>query len=195
MANNTISIVQSWRDIPERIPCIFIQSVASVEDVSKTMFNDFSGDIDTFTGPDLTGRSSQHTIPLNDHIQIGIHTSTPGGATSLRWLYALVVYFLISRKEDLSAKGIELSTFSATDFNRLNEYLPEEIFSRYINFSFLNYVSFTSLTPEVLVDEIDMFGGVDAGKPGERKGGVKAQWKKNTDTEYEDKSFYTTQED
>jgi len=190
--DNEISIVHNWNIVSQRVPCIFIQNVSSQEQVQRTFINDFSGNIDTIGAGVITDRREEFSFPFNEQVQVGIHVNDPGGPTALRWLYAMVVYFLISRKDDLVDRGLELSTFSATDFNRLNEFLPENIFSRYITFNFINYVSIKDITPSTIITDIDLHGGNNASAPGEVQGGIKVE--SGRDPETEDSSFYTIDE-
>lgn len=186
--NNKIDITQSWRMISERVPCINIQIVSSIEDEGKSTLRDFAGDIDVISDGIVTSRSEKKEIANKESIQISVHVNDPGGTTALRWLYAATLFFLISRKEDLLDRGIDISTFSASDFNRLNEFLPENIYSRYITFSYHNKISWTASQPDTLIDNIDISGGEDASY-GLELGGIRAE--SGEDPEYENQTFYT----
>jgi len=192
LTDNKIDIVHNWRMVADRLPCIYIQNVSSMEDTSKSFINDYTGDVDTLGGGVITERKEENTMSVQDTVQVGIHVADPAGPTALRWLYATVLYFLVSRKQDMVDRGMELSTWQTTDFNRLNEFLPENVFSRYISLNFLNYFSFTKREPELIADSIDMHGGPDASDAGEEQGGVKIESGK--DPEYEKSSTYTIDE-
>jgi len=190
LTNETIQIVHSYRQIEQRLPCIYIQPVGGGEQEPKSFINDYSGDTDTLGGGGtfISDRKEEKTLAIQDQIQVGIHVGDPGGITALRWLYASLVYYIFSRKEDLVSRGIDLSTWNTTDFNRLNELL-ENVYSRYLTFNCLNYVSWTKRESETIITDIDMHGGVDASEPGQNLGGIKI--KSTKDKEYEEKSVYT----
>jgi hypothetical protein len=42
----------------------------------------------------------------------------------------------------MESRGMHLGTFRATDLSRLNEYLPENMYSRFINFTSFSIASF-----------------------------------------------------
>lgn len=211
IADNKIDIVHSHRMVAERLPCLYIQNVSSSEDEQKSFINDYSGNVDTLGGGGdvITERLEEKTVCTRDAVQVGIHIDDPGGMTALRWTYAAVIYFLISQKETMLERGLQLTTWSASDFNRLNELLPENVYSRYITFNFNTYISWTKHDAEIIIDEFDLHGGpgasygdqhtpVDekesAGDPTDRgKGGIKTR--SGADPEYEDNSFYTVGED
>ena len=60
---------------------------------------------------------------------LGIHSKN---ALITKYLYILVKYFLLSRKDDICSRGLELSTYSGSDFTRNMEYGGDVIYSRYI---------------------------------------------------------------
>jgi hypothetical protein len=190
LTNEKIDIVHNYRQVAERIPCIYIQPIGGPEQEGKAFLNDYSGDIDTIgVGGVIDDRKEENTFSIQDQVQVGVHVGDPGGVTALRWLYASLVYFIFSRKEILRDRGIDLSTWNNNNFNRLNEFLPENIVSRYMTFSSINYMSWPKRESELILTQIDMHGGSGAVEPGENKGGVKVEAQK--DPEYEDRSMYT----
>ena len=64
----------------------------------------------------------------NTTLVIGIHAQN---SLYTKYLYILVKYFVLSRKEDLCNRGIELSTYSGSDFNRNQAYGGDVVYSRY----------------------------------------------------------------
>lgn len=189
LQNNKIDIVQSHRMIEPRMPCISILVQNNTEDLAKTTLGDFSGYQDTISGGEITDRREVYEIPIRDTIQVGVHVADPHGFVALRWLYTSVLYILISYKDILISKGMDLSTFNSSDVNRIDEYLPENVFSRYISFSYLNYFSWKSRTADLIIDNVDLNGGIGGSDPGAQLGGVKVESGQNTD--YEEGSFFT----
>lgn len=189
LTNEKIDVVHSWRQVEERVPCFYIQTIGGPEDTAKAMLEDYSGDVDTIVLGELTDRKEETTIVMRESLQVGVHVNDPGGPTALRWLYACLFYFLCSRKHDLMARGIDLSTLTSSDFNRLNELLPEHIYSRYVTLSYNNYMTWVKRDSEMLIEEFDLHGGPDASAPGEEQGGLKIE--SGREAEYEEGSVYT----
>jgi hypothetical protein len=129
-----IRIVQHFSLIDEQMPCISIQLLDSSEMENRAGFDDFAGVVDTMNSQnEVIGRSELKYTPVQDSIHIGIHTSnTPD---LCKYLYYLVIYILILFKPEFMKRGLQLSTFRATDLSKINEYLPANIYSRFINFS------------------------------------------------------------
>jgi len=128
-----VRVVQHWSLIAKVTPCISIQLLEANEEESRAGLEDHSRVLDNL-GDDnaVLGRESYGYIPVIDNIQIGIHASeTPDLA---KYIYYLIVYILSAFKTDLQDRGLKLTTFRATDISRINEYLPENVFSRFINF-------------------------------------------------------------
>lgn len=135
IVNKEIKIVQSLSLVNSSLPHISIQLAQGLEDESKAAIGDQMGDQMIFnqsTGfleeTDEVGYS-----PIRENILIGLHT---GETPDLpKYLYMLVVYILNAYKYDLITKGIYLGTFSMTDLSRMNDYLPDNVFSRFMTFS------------------------------------------------------------
>lgn len=68
--------------------------------------------------------------PSNITVIVGIHTNDP---LITKYLYILMKYFLLSRKEDICSRGIQLSTYSGSDFNRNMDYGADMVFTRFLN--------------------------------------------------------------
>lgn len=64
-----------------------------------------------------------------DNLLLGVHTKE---ALTTKYLYTLVKYFLLSRKLDMMKRGIELSTYSGSDFNRNMEYAGDKVYTRFL---------------------------------------------------------------
>lgn len=129
-----IPVVQHWSLIAEKAPCISIQLLDANEEESRAALNDHKEMVDVLDiENNVIGRTQIGYAPIVDQIHIGIHANqTPDLA---KYLYYLIIYLLNGFKSQFQAKGMMLSTFRATDISRMNEYLPENIYSRFINFS------------------------------------------------------------
>ena len=131
-----IKIVQHYSLIDQHLPTISIQLSNASEDVAKAFLEDFSGEVESAS---LVG-SHGGEIPIQDNLIIGIHA--PISPDLAKYLYYLVIHILMVFKEDLIEKGMLLSTFNATDVTLLNQYLPENIYSRFVTFSVVTYARF-----------------------------------------------------
>ena len=136
-----IKIVQHFSLVDVEVPSITIQLLDGSEMVERAGLNDFQEQIDTLDVNNMVvGRKEVGYIPVIDNIQIGIHSiQTPD---LVKYLYYLVVYILSAFKPDLEKKGMNLGTFRATDLSRLNEFMPENMYSRFINFTVFSVASF-----------------------------------------------------
>jgi hypothetical protein len=136
-----IRIVQHWALIAEKAPCISIQLLDGTESIERAGLADFQQMVDTLNADnEVIGRRDVGYSPITDNIHIGIHTKdTPDLA---KYLYYLVVYVLNSFKPQLEMRGMMLGTFRATDLSRMNEYLPDNMYSRFINFTIFTMASF-----------------------------------------------------
>jgi len=127
-----VPIVQHFSLIDQTRPCLSIQLLDGAEMIERTGLEDHGGVVDNVTGDVLTRREIRYS-PIIDNVHIGIHViNTPDLA---KYLYYLVIYILNAFKPQLEERGLQLSTFRATDISRLNEYLPENMYSRFVNFS------------------------------------------------------------
>jgi len=130
-----IKVVQSFNLVDAVLPTISIQLASGSEDIAKTALDDAEYDqaILNVTSGELEEMEEVGYSPITENILLGIHS---GNTPDLpKYLYMLVVYILNAYKYDLMAKGIYLGTFSMTDLSRLNEYLPENIYTRFLTFT------------------------------------------------------------
>lgn len=140
-----IKIVQHWSLIDANVPCISIQLMDGYEMTERAGFGDFKGNIDvllaTAEGEQaVIGRTEVGYAAISDNMQIGIHANETPDLT--KYLYYLVIYILAAFKGEMENRGLQLGTFRATDLSRMNEYLPEHIYSRFINFTVFTMPSF-----------------------------------------------------
>ena len=83
---------------------------------------------------------------------LGIHTKE---ALLTKYLYTLVKYFMISRKNDLIRRGLQLNTYTGSDFNRNVEYVGDVVYTRF--FHVIGTVQHSWRADKVhLIDSIDV---------------------------------------
>lgn len=155
-----VAVVQSFLLLSKEVPSISIQILDAGEQLERTGLDDHQRTFNTFdTDDNFAGRFQDGYAPIGDGIHLGIHTiNTPDLA---KYLYYLVIYILCTKKEDLEAAGIILGTFRATDLSRLNDYLPENMYSRFINFSVSSLMRFRKGSVPV----VDTIRGVHVAGP------------------------------
>lgn len=54
-------------------------------------------------------------------------------ALMTKYFYILVKYFMLSRRDDLIARGIDISTYTGSDFTRNMEYGADVVYTRFFN--------------------------------------------------------------
>lgn len=63
---------------------------------------------------------------------IGVHTQDP---LTTKYLYTLLKYFIASRKKDAIPRGLQINTYTGSDFNRNMNYVGDTVFTRFLNVS------------------------------------------------------------
>jgi len=137
-----INIIQSFPLSHTKTPCISILYTDSSESLDKAGLADFKEELSVFdevTG-DFVERTDYGYTPITDGIHIGIHSIE--SPDLVKYLYYLVTYILNVFKMDLEDQNINLTTLRANDLSRLNEYLPENMFSRFLSFNALTYAAY-----------------------------------------------------
>lgn len=136
-----VRIVQHFSLIDKAVPSISIQLLDGSEMTERAGFADYKGSIDVLTMNDeIVGRTEIGYAAISDNIQIGIHAI--GTPDLVKYLYYLVVYVLSAFKPEMENRGLQLGTFRATDLSRMNEYMPENLYSRFVNFTVFSIASF-----------------------------------------------------
>lgn len=141
-----IPVVQHWSLVDVQLPCFSITLLDGREDEQHSSLADFLGHSDTLNeaGTAIEDRTEFKYAAIEDQIQIGIHNNNTPDLT--KYLYYFLVNIFITSKKTLINRGIQLTSWNATDISRVNEYLPNNVFSRFVNFS-----CFT--TPKFTIDE------------------------------------------
>lgn len=116
-----IRVVQSWILSPQTIPCFSIHLSNENEDESKSAISDYFGD----------GADSEIGInSMNVLVDIGIHGSK--SADQVLWMYYILSYILFKYKSIARSLGIEIQTYSASDWQKESAKMPENIWTRWI---------------------------------------------------------------
>ena len=118
-----IPVVQAWSFNADRIPCISIRLANEAEDESKAATGDFLGMGDN--SDDLAGAV---TVTLD----IGLHANKE--KDYVIWMYYIVLYILYREKMRFNSLGLQLHTYSASDYNREVKYSMENVWVRWVRF-------------------------------------------------------------
>lgn len=86
-------------------------------------------------------RTVVNMIPINENIQVGIHTES---AWMTKILYYIVIYGFQVRRDTFIRRGIELTSFTSSDFIREPQFLPENSFSRFITLNGITRLYYTA---------------------------------------------------
>lgn len=116
-----IPVVQAWSMNPQLAPQISIKLGNEQEDESKSAIGDHWG---------MGEESDIGMASMLVYIDIRLHANR--NSDEVLWMYHIVKYILFKRKRLAEKLGLQLHTFSATDYSREDVRLPENIFSRYI---------------------------------------------------------------
>lgn len=86
--------------------------------------------ITSFINEEIRKRGESY---FRESIDIGIHGH--GDQNTVLWLYSIVKWILLRFKPEIEKRCMDLSTFSASDFRKDNQFLGENIYSRWIRFT------------------------------------------------------------
>lgn len=116
-----VRTVHSWILSPQTVPCYSIHLSSDSEMEANASLSDYYGSDDS---GDI-GISSFSVM-----IDIGIHGSK--AADQVLWMYYILSYILFKHKNVAQSMGIELQTFSATDWQKEQSKMPENIWTRWV---------------------------------------------------------------
>ena len=92
-------------------------------------------DVDLGAGAEIKSSIDYYLQKRNGNIEqtqiiIGIHTKEP---LTTKYLYILVKYFILSRRADLIRRGLQISTYQGSDFNRDLNYSADAVYTRFFH--------------------------------------------------------------
>ena len=120
-ATERIRVVQAWILSPQTVPCFSIHLSNENEDESKAAISDYYG-----AGEDAeVGIASMNVL-----VDIGIHGSK--AADQVLWMYYILSYVLFKYKPIARSLGIEIQTYSASDWQKDASKMPENIWTRWL---------------------------------------------------------------
>lgn len=119
-----VPVIQSWSFNAQKIPCISVHLANEQEDESKIAFDDFGGNFD--------GISETGTAAFSVMLDIGIHANK--GGDHVLWLYYILAYTLFKYKSSLERLGLEMGTFSASDYSKDAEKQGNNVWTRWVRY-------------------------------------------------------------
>lgn len=119
-----IPVIQSWSFNAQKIPCISVHLANEQEDESKIAFDDFGGNFD--------GNAETGTAAFSVMLDIGIHANK--GGDHVLWLYYILAYTLFKYKPSLVRLGLEMGTFSASDYSKDAEKQGNNVWTRWVRY-------------------------------------------------------------
>lgn len=143
-----VPVLHAWSFNRDRIPCISIHLANDTEDEGKAAIGDHYGE-------DEVGAVG--TATFTTQLDIGIHASK--SSDEVLWLYYIVTYTLFHDKLFAEKLGLRLQTFTASDWDKRQEYMTENLWTRWIRFRCTTQ-SFWS-TPDTLQEFDDVETMVD----------------------------------
>lgn len=119
-----IPVVKAWSFNAQVIPCISVHLANETEDEAKAGMFDLAGVFDE-NGETGTG-------VMTAMVDIGVHANKAGD--HVLWIYYIVAYILFKHKLMAHRLGLKLHTFSASDYNKDNNKMTENIWTRWVRF-------------------------------------------------------------
>lgn len=140
--NTKMPVVQAWAFDTTRVPGFSIHLANESEDESKVSMSDYFGmgeNHDILTGP------------VTVSIDIGIHADK--AKDHVLWMYYMLLYILYREKMVGQRLGLQVYTYSASDYTKESKYMAENVWSRWVRFrcTVQHYVQATEeyVTPEL----------------------------------------------
>jgi len=131
-----LPVVMAWSFSPDRIPSYSVHLASETEDESKAAAGDFrgGGGFDVIGGNDTNEEQNfeQSVGVFTVMLDIGVHANR--AADDVLWMYYILNFLLFKKKRILERMGIELQTFSASDYNRDQKYMGDNIWTRWVRF-------------------------------------------------------------
>jgi len=126
-AETKIPVTQAWSLNPQKIPQISIHLAAEQEDEGKAALGDFFG---IGTGDDVTTTTGVGVFTVQ--MDVGIHGSRNGD--EVLWMYYIITDVLFKQKRLAESLGLQLHSFSASDYNKRSELMVDNVWVRWLRF-------------------------------------------------------------
>lgn len=118
-AQNEFPILTGINNLPGE-KSFFIMKQAEVDISDDTGYIRSSLDYKQFEVKGVTGDVS---------LVLGVHTKD---ALTTKYMYILLKYFILSRKKDMIKRGLYVSSYSGSDFNRDSQFVGDQVYTRFL---------------------------------------------------------------
>jgi hypothetical protein len=140
-----VPVIQSWSFNAQKIPCISVHLANEQEAEDKIAFDDHAGDFD--------GVTETGTAAFSVMLDIGIHANK--GGDHVLWLYYILAYTLFKSKPSLVRFGLEMGTFSASDYSKDAEKQGNNVWTRWVRYRCTTQNDWAA-DPLTTVDELNV---------------------------------------
>lgn len=160
-----IPVTMAWSFTPDRIPMYSIHLASETEDEAKAAVGDYRGGAgfqdleslgDNYSEINPNGDFEENVGVFTVMLDIGIHANR--SADDVLWMYYILHYILFNKKRTLERMGLELQTFSASDYNKDSKYVADNVWSRWVRFRCTiqnTYRGIEATAPEGIDLEVD----------------------------------------
>lgn len=165
-----IDIKQSFPFEDEESPSVSINLQSSVEVENYAGLENHAGIVPTLgsTG-DIKGGKNLGYTPVRDEVLLGIHST--GTPDKTKYLYYLVTYIINAFRIQLEDRPGKINSlfnvkWRATDISRLNEFLPSNLYSRFVTVTADHFAIYDKADSPFIGDinvRVDVDDGVDEG--------------------------------
>jgi len=143
-SDTTIPVVQSFSFDPQKVPCFSIHLASETDDEGKAAIGDYFG----------MGEDAEEGVnPMTVMLDIGIHATN--SKDHVLWMYYIVNYLLYKEKKLMRKLGLQLTTFSASEYNKDSQYMAENIWSRWVRFK-CNVQNFLDADEYDQIDDLEV---------------------------------------
>jgi hypothetical protein len=139
-----IPVVQAWSMNISKVPMISVQLAQESEDETKSAIGDHWGE-------DEDGNVGVGVFT----VMIDINLFGTKNSDEVLWLYYICNYIMFKRKRRAEELGLQLHTFSATDYARDIPKLPENVWVRTIRFK-TTVENFWSAESAIDIDDLEL---------------------------------------
>lgn len=138
-------VVQAYAFDPTKLPSVSIHLGVENEDESKSAMNDLAG----------LGDEGEILVGVDQVVlDIGIHADR--AKDDVLWLYYIVKYILYKQKHLARKLGLQLHTFSVSEYNKQTQYQTENVWTRWVRFrcTVQNYIDGEQYSPDITETEV-----------------------------------------
>lgn len=140
-------VVQAFAFDPTKLPSVSIHLGVENEDESKAAMNDLAG----------LGDEGEILVGVDQVVlDIGVHADR--AKDDVLWLYYIIKYILYKQKHLARKLGLQLHTFSVSEYNKQGQYQTENVWTRWVRFrcTVQNYLDGEQYSPDVTDTEVDV---------------------------------------